>query len=63
MRVPGSTGAIEQYAFSSNGGLRYDAFPDGKRFVMIRGPDQEGTREIVVVQNFLEEVNRLAPRR
>ena len=44
-------------------GLRYDVFPDGRRFVMIRGPDQEGTREIVVVQHFLEEVNRLAPRR
>ncbi len=38
-------------------------FPDGKRFVMIRGADPQGTREIVIVQNFLEEVKRLAPPR
>ncbi|MGH9257023.1 MAG: hypothetical protein ACRD3C_20885, partial [Vicinamibacterales bacterium] len=63
MRVPGSTGAIEQYAGSNNGGLRYDVFPDGKRFVMIRGADPQGTREIVLVQNFFEEVRRLAPPR
>ena len=27
---------------------------------MVRGADPQGTREIVVVQNFFEEVKRLA---
>jgi hypothetical protein len=28
---------------------------------MSRGPDTRGEREIVLVQNFFEEVRRLAP--
>jgi hypothetical protein len=36
--------------------------PDG-RFVMLMGADPQGTREIVLVQNFFEEVKRLAPAR
>lgn len=63
MRVPGPAGVIEQYANSNNAGARYDIFPDGKRFVIIRGADPQGTREIVLVQNFFEEVRRLAPAR
>ena len=61
MRVAGPTGAIEQYEAGSNVGAGYDIFPDGQRFVMVRGADPQGTREIVVVQNFFEEVKRLAP--
>jgi Tol biopolymer transport system component len=61
MRVPGSTGAIEQYAGSNNQGPGYDIFPDGKRFVMIRRADPRGTREIVLIQNFFEELKRLVP--
>ncbi len=62
MRVPGVTGLIEQYAAGGNIGAAYDVFPDG-RFLMVRGPDSQGTREIVVVQNFFAEANRLAPAR
>ncbi|MBI4264209.1 MAG: hypothetical protein HY657_07525 [Acidobacteria bacterium] len=60
MRVPTPAGTIEEYMNSSNWGPRYDVFPDG-RFLMLRGADRQGTREIVLVQNFLEEVRRLAP--
>jgi Tol biopolymer transport system component len=59
LRAPGPTGAQEQYGRSSNGGHRYDVLPDG-RFVMIRGADPQGTREIVLVQNWFEELRRLA---
>lgn len=37
-----------------------DVLPDG-RFVMIRRLDQSGTREIVLIQTFVEELKRLAP--
>jgi eukaryotic-like serine/threonine-protein kinase len=60
LRVTGPAGAIEQYVVSSNGGVRYDVLPDG-RFVMIRRADPAGIREIVVVQNWFEELKRLAP--
>ena len=63
MRVAGSTGIIEQYTAGGNVGAGYDIFPDGQRFVMVRGADPQGTREIVVVQNFFEEAKRLAPPR
>jgi len=63
MRVPGPTGVIEEYAGSANVGPGYDIFPDGQRFVMIRGADPQGTREIVLVQHWFEELRRLAPPR
>ena len=53
---------IEQYAGSGNSGIRYDVLPDG-RFVMIRGPDPNAAREIVVVQHWFEELKRLVPTR
>ena len=59
IRVPGATGVVEQYANSGNVGAGYDVFPDGQRFVMVRGADPQGTREIILVQNFFEEVKRL----
>ncbi len=60
LRVTGPTGAVEQYANSYNSGAGYDVLPDG-RFVMVRGPDPTSTREIVVVQNWFEELKRLVP--
>jgi hypothetical protein len=59
MRVVAETGVIGQYANSSNFGPRRDVFPDGS-FLMLRGADRQATREIVVVQNFFQEVMRLA---
>jgi serine/threonine-protein kinase len=60
LRVPGPTGAVEQYANSVNAGAEYDTLPDG-RFVMVRGADPTGTREIVLVQHWFEELKRLVP--
>jgi eukaryotic-like serine/threonine-protein kinase len=60
LRVTGPTGAVEQYADSSNSGAGYDVLPDG-RFLMFRGPDPTSTREIVVVQSWFEELKRLVP--
>jgi dipeptidyl aminopeptidase/acylaminoacyl peptidase len=59
LRVPGPSGAIAQYVSSINTGPVYDVLPDG-RFVVVRGADPTGTREIVLVQNFFEELKRLA---
>ena len=60
LRVPGPAGAIEEYQDSNNFGAGYDVLPDG-RFVMVRGPDPTAAREIVIVQNWFEELKRLAP--
>jgi serine/threonine-protein kinase len=57
-RVADATGVFEQYAFSFNTGVQYDILPDGERFVMIRGADLAGAREIVVVQNWAAELER-----
>jgi len=57
MRTPGSNGVLEQYAGSSNGGLRWGILPDG-RFVMERGADVSSTREIVLVQHWFDELRR-----
>ena len=59
-RAPGPSGAIEEYVQSGNWGAEFDLLPDG-RFVMLRGPDPQGVREIVIVQNWFEELKRLAP--
>jgi eukaryotic-like serine/threonine-protein kinase len=37
----------------------YDVAPDGQRFLMLKAADEDqGARQIVVVQNWLEELNR-----
>ena len=60
LRVQSSSGPIEQYGGSGNAGPGYDVLPDG-RFLMVRGADPSGTREIVLVQNWFEELKRLVP--
>jgi Tol biopolymer transport system component len=59
-RVAGPTGAVEEYVGSGNSGATYDVLPDG-RFVMVRGADSFGAREIVIVQHWFEELKRLVP--
>ena len=53
------------YWSSFTGGRRYDLSPDGERFLMIkpRAPtDDTGTQtQIVVVENWFEELQRLVP--
>jgi eukaryotic-like serine/threonine-protein kinase len=39
----------------------YDVTPDGQRFLMIKGTGLEGPRQINVVLNWLDELNRLVP--
>jgi hypothetical protein len=41
----------------------YDITPDGQRFLMVREVEQPPTRvtHMVLVQNWLEELNRLVP--
>ena len=62
LRVPGPAGGIEEYAIVSNSGAGYDVLPDG-RFVMVRGADPSGTREIVLVHHWFEELKRLVLRK
>jgi Tol biopolymer transport system component len=57
------SGTTYMYAGSNNGRVGYDVFPDGQRFVMVRGADSRGAREIVLVQNFFEEAKRLTSQR
>ena len=60
-RVRGLSGDIEQYAGGANWGPAYDVMPDG-RFLVLRGPDP-GAREIVLVQQWFDELTQLAPGR
>jgi len=60
LRVQGPTGLVEQYA-GRGAGQRWDVFPDGQHFLMSRGADPQGAREIVLVQHWFEELKRLVP--
>jgi serine/threonine-protein kinase len=53
LRSPTGDGSFAQYNSSSNTRTSYDAFSDGQRFLMIRGVDPEGARELVVVQHAI----------
>jgi serine/threonine-protein kinase len=48
LRVPLGDGSFAQYFSSNNAASRYDVFPDGQRFVMIRSIESP-ERELVVV--------------
>ena len=46
------------------GASNYDVTPDGQGFVMIRTPDSQepaGTTQVTLIQNWFEELKRLAP--
>jgi hypothetical protein len=56
----------EAYYHGVGGGVgrTYDLSPDGRRFLMIKPPGASGssdTAAFVVVQNWLDELKRLAP--
>jgi Tol biopolymer transport system component len=62
LRVPGPSGVMQQYSYgATNIGASYDVLPDG-RFLMVRGFDPQGMRELVVVQNFFDDARRLTSR-
>jgi hypothetical protein len=49
----------------SAGDRRYDVSPDGKRFLMLEegATDETPAPEIILVQNWFEELKRLVPTR
>ncbi len=49
------------YTQSGNPGRTYDIAPDGRRFLMVKLP--AATPQIVIVQNWTEELKRLVPTR
>ena len=60
LRLRGPSGAMEEYVKSSVSGISYDTLPDGKRFLMVKRAAEQGIREIVLVQNWFEELKRVA---
>ena len=51
-----------QYVFGGMGGRNYDVAPDGERFLMIKPVESDSAApEIIVVQNWFEELQRLVP--
>ena len=47
----------------SSGSLNYDVSPDGERFVMIQRDQESAPRQLNVVLNWFDELERLAPTR
>jgi hypothetical protein len=44
--------------------VNYDVFPDGQRFLMIKGdarPNEASANEFILVENWFEELKRLVP--
>ena len=53
---------LEGNYFALQGGRSYDVSPDGERFLMItQVDDRDSELQIVVVQNWFEELKRLVP--
>jgi Tol biopolymer transport system component len=59
--VTNDPGATENVAFFGNAGTSHDVSADGTRFLMIRRPADPPATEIVVVQNWFEELKRIVP--
>lgn len=53
--------ARANFAFGANTGPAHDISPDGERFLMIRQPAAPPATEIVIVENWLDELKRLVP--
>ncbi|MEE8625732.1 MAG: hypothetical protein V3T19_10365, partial [Acidiferrobacterales bacterium] len=53
---------FEGQYFGAGGGRSYDVSPDGERFLMVKLLEgAPAMSQIIVVQNWLEELKRLAP--
>jgi len=48
-------GTYQEYAISTGAGLRFDIFPDGSRFVMVRTAESSAS-EIVLARNIAQEL-------
>ena len=51
----------ETYQKSTLFGAAYDVSPDGQRFLMIQGSEQEAVTQINVVLNWFEELKQRVP--
>ena len=40
---------------------RFDIHPDGDRFIMMQGAEESQAQKLFVIQNFSEDLKRLAP--
>jgi len=49
------------YRTSLERGHTYDVTPDGQQFIMIRQREMDNASKIIVIQNWLEELERLVP--
>ena len=60
---PTSLFPTDDYAFIAPGGRRsFDLAPDGERFLMMRPmPESDSPNDVVLVENWFEELNRLVP--
>ena len=63
LRVTASIGQAAIYSGSDNTGQNWDAWPDGQHFLMSRGADPQGAREIVLVQRWFEELKNVVGQR
>ena len=51
----------QRYSYgSATANANYDVSPDGQRFVMVK--DESDSGRVNVILNWLDELNRLAPR-
>lgn len=56
------SGPYRQWQPGAQRGHTYDVAPDGQSFLMIREAEDVGiANELVVIQNWFEELTRLAP--
>jgi hypothetical protein len=61
--LPGPSFATggQHVLFSPQGISDWDVAPDGKRFIMLRARHSQQRRQLVVVENFLEELKARVP--
>jgi serine/threonine-protein kinase len=58
----GTRTPILEWSYSEPGGRPYDVSPNGERFLVFKQGGEDGSNgRIIVVQNWLEELKRLAP--
>ena len=57
----GAPQLLFQGDFLNAPGLEYDVSPDGKRFLVLQPADTSPPKELCVIVNWFEEINRLVP--
>ena len=61
----GTPEVLFEGAYLRGGGVTYDLSPDGQRFLMVKSGsaagDETAPAELILVQNWFEELKRLVP--